>query len=77
MMLVLGAMLVTGCATGKWVKEGASEADYFKALTDCELKSAMAARARGEAENPFSFYGQTFKDQCLKGEGFNYVISKQ
>lgn len=75
-MLVLGAMFVTGCATGRWVKEGASEADYYKAMNDCELKTAMAVRAKGE-DNPFSFYGQSFKEQCLRGEGFNYVITKQ
>lgn len=64
--IALAALLLTGCASKVWVKDGATAADFERDKSACMFQTAAAG-------DPI--FAAMFLPDCLRGRG--YTLTEQ
>ena len=75
-LLLLGLLvMIAGCTTGHWVKEGATPEEIEQANADCESIDSMQpnpATLSDKIGMPTELSTATF-EKCMRGKGYTWV----
>lgn len=68
-----GLLILTGCASAKYVKEGASNEDHERALAGCRVQAAMVQNTGNGSVGDNLFHtaivGKTIEN-CMRAQGW-------
>ena len=69
--IICAAILVTGCATERWVQEGKTSDEVAATLVVCE--QSMPPKPTLLADPMYTLPDQSFIVQCMKDKGYQLV----
>jgi hypothetical protein len=74
-LILLAAMTASGCADGRWVKPGATDADYRTASYECEKDFLSVAPVRFGKPAAVAIWNSIdrsgFVKQCMEAKGWH------
>ena len=77
-LLILGLLILTGCATGHWEKVGTTQEEFNRDTYECQYRAETACQYWHPGQNVFVgiICVVNHHKDCMFGHGYQWVTGK-